>query len=371
MKRRNLVGAITGLGLAAGIRLGVAAAGEAADGGGGGGGGGGHAGAPGRIDVHSHYLPAPYQKALLDAGMRTADGGFPVPGWSAEDHLRSMARRGVACSMLSISSPHVQFLDAARAARLAREVNEAGAQLCSDHPGKFGVLAVLPLPDVAASLAELAYACDRLGVDGVGLETNARGLYLGDPAFAPLFDELERRKATVFLHPTSPACFEQIGMGFPAPMIEFPFDTARTVTSLLYNSTLVSRPNIKVILSHGGGALPLLVSRIAGLAQMPIVTPRPEKGAAEVLEQVRRLYFDLALSANPATLGALLQVTDHAHILFGTDFPWAPAPAIDGNTASFGKLMDGLTAEQRRMVEYRNAAELFPRLKAWLTSPAD
>jgi predicted TIM-barrel fold metal-dependent hydrolase len=357
------MGWLAGFGLAAGSRL-KAAAPMSADVP-----GASNAVTRGRVDVHSHYLPVPYQKALADAGIHSTDGGFPVPAWSAEDHLRSMSQRGVACSMLSVSSPHVQFVDPSRQAGLAREVNEAGAQVCSDYPGKFGLLAVLPLPDVAASLAELAHAYDTLGADGVGLETNARGLYLGDPSFLPLFDELERRKATVFLHPTSPRCFDQFGMGFPAPMIEFPFDTARTVTSLIYHSTLVSRPNIKVILSHGGGALPLLVSRIAGLAQTPIVSPRPEKGAAEVLEQVRRLYFDLALSATPMTLHALLQVTDLSHLLFGTDFPWAPAPSIDGNTMGFGKLMDTLTAEQRRMVEYGNAAELFPRLKAYLMAP--
>jgi predicted TIM-barrel fold metal-dependent hydrolase len=320
----------------------------------------------GRVDVHAHFLPEPYQRALHEAGLVRVDGGMPVPEWSADAHLAAMAARGVTTSMLSVSSPGLHFLQGAAARRLARDVNEIGAGLRRDHPGQFGVFAALPLPDVEGALAEIDHAYDHLGVDGICLETNARGLYLGDPAFAPVFDALERRKAVVFLHPTSPECLAQIGMGYPAPLLEFPFDTARTVVSLVYAGVLRHRPNIRVILSHGGGALPILVSRIAMVAQTPLATPRPEHGAAEVLAEVQRLYFDLALCATPATLAALLQITDLSHVLFGTDYPFAPPPAIDGNTAAFGKMMDTLTPEQRRMVEYGNAVTLFPRLKAYL-----
>jgi|GEM_PF-85137 len=320
----------------------------------------------GRVDVHAHFLPEPYQRALREAGLVRVDGGMPVPEWSANAHLTAMAARGVTTSMLSVSSPGLHFLQGTAARRLAREVNEIGAGLSHDHPGKFGAFASLPLPDVDGALAEIDYVYDHLGVDGICLETNARGLYLGDPAFAPVFDALERRKAVVFLHPTSPECLAQIGMGYPAPLLEFPFDTARAVVSMIYAGVLRHRPNIRVILSHGGGALPILVSRIAMVAQTPLVTPRPEHGAAEVLAEVQRLYFDLALSATPVTLAALLQVTDLSHVLFGTDYPFAPQPAIDGNTAGFGKLMDTLSADQRRMVEYCNAVTLFPRLKTFL-----
>jgi predicted TIM-barrel fold metal-dependent hydrolase len=239
-------------------------------------------------------------------------------------------------------------------------VNEEGAGLARDHEGKFGYFACLPLPDIAASLAELDYAYDHLQADGVCLETNAKGLYLGDPTFTPLFDALERRQAVLFLHPTSPACFEQIGMGFPAPLLEFPFDTARTVISLIFSGVLKTRPNIRVILSHGGGALPMLASRAAMVAQTPLVSPRPEGGSAEVMAEVRRLYFDLALSASPVTLNALLQLTDPSHIMFGTDYPFAPPPAIAGNTAAFDELMAGLSPELQRMINVENAHLLFP-----------
>ena len=322
----------------------------------------------GRIDVHSHYLPPPYRRALQDAGLVRLDGGMPVPAWSAEAHLQMMQAHGISTSVLSVSSPGLHFLDKQQAVRVAREVNESGAGLAKDHAGKFGFFTAVPLPDVPGALAEIIYAFDHLGADGVCLETNASGLYLGDPAFAPIFDELDRRHAVVFLHPTSPACLDRIGMGYPAPLLEFPFDTARSAVSLIFAGVFKRRPNIRVILSHGGGALPILVSRIAMVAQTPLVSPRPENGAAEVMEQVRRLYFDLALSATPLTLNALLQITDLSHILFGTDYPFAPPPAIDANTAGFGKLMDSLSPDQRRMVDYANAADLFPRLKEFLTS---
>jgi len=314
----------------------------------------------GRIDVHAHYLPPAYRKALEGAGLAKLDGGIPVPPWSARAHLQMMQAQRISSSILSISSPGLHFLDGATAARVAREVNEEGAGLARDHEGKFGYFACLPLPDIAASLAELDYAYDHLQADGVCLETNAKGLYLGDPTFTPLFDALERRQAVLFLHPTSPACFEQIGMGFPAPLLEFPFDTARTVISLIFSGVLKSRPNIRVILSHGGGALPMLASRAAMVAQTPLVSPRPEGGSAEVMAEVRRLYFDLALSASPVTLNALLHITDPSHIMFGTDYPFAPPPAIAGNTAAFDQLIAALSPELQRMINVENAHLLFP-----------
>ena len=324
----------------------------------------------GRVDVHAHFLPPPYRRALEAAGLAKLDGGIPVPAWTPEGHLRMMADYAIAAAVLSISSPGLGFLDPASAIRVAREVNDAGAGLARDHDGKFGFFATLPLAEVGAAVAKTEYALDHLGADGVCLETNARGIYLGDPAFAPLLDELDRRHAVVFLHPTSPACFAQIGMGFPAPLLEFPFDTARTIVSLIFSGALKRRPNLRLILAHGGGALPGLVSRIAMVAQAPFVSPRPEQGGAEVMEEVRRLYFDLALAATPANLAALLQITSTSHLLFGTDYPFAPPPAIAGNTAAYAQLLAPLPEAQRRMIEYGNAAGLFPRLRAFLAADA-
>jgi predicted TIM-barrel fold metal-dependent hydrolase len=319
-----------------------------------------------RTDVHCHYLPAPYKAAMAEVGLKRVDGGVPIPNWSAEDHLAMMQLRGITTSILSVSSPGLQFLDSPGKARVARAINEAGAQLSHDHPGRFGFFAILPVPDVAACLDELAYAFDHLQADGVVMETNSRGIYLGDPAFAPIFEELNRRRAVLYLHPTSPQCLDQIGMGFPGPMIEFPFDTARTAVSLIFNSTLKNCPDMKVILSHGGGALPGMLSRIALIADAPFLSPRPQGGSAEVIEQVRKLYFDLALAASPLNFQALMQITDASHILYGTDYPFATPPALSANNASYEAILAGLSAEHRSMIDYKNAAELFPRLSAFI-----
>lgn len=324
----------------------------------------------GRVDVHAHFLPESYRKALDAEGMHTADGGVPIPAWSADAHLAMMAQYDIATSILSISSPGLHFVEPDRRAALARAVNEEGAALRKAHPEKFGFFASLPITQMSAALAELDHAFDVLGADGIVLETNSDGRYLGDAGFTPLFERLHARKAVLYIHPTSPACFEQIGMGFPAPMIEFPFETVRTVTSLIFTGMLRRFPDVKVILSHGGGALPSLASRLALIAGAPFVHPRPEGGGAEVAEDVRRLYFDLALSATPLTFQALLKITSISHILFGTDFPFATPPAISGNTKGFDAILAGLSEQERRMVAYGNAASLFPRLKAFLGTNA-
>jgi predicted TIM-barrel fold metal-dependent hydrolase len=322
----------------------------------------------GRVDVHSHFLPPVYMQALAQEGLTKADGGIPLPQWTPEAHLQMMDKLGITTALLSVSSPGLHLFETPKAIRVAREINEAGAALTQAHPGRFGHFAALPLQDVAASVDEIHYAYDHLNVDGICLETNSRGIYLGDPRFGPVFDALNERKAVVFVHPTSPECLAQIGMGYPGPVLEFPFDTARAATSLIFSGVFKNRRDIRMILSHGGGALPALVSRLAMVSLAPYVSPRPENGPAEVMEEVRRLYFDLALAATPLTFNSLLQITDMSHLLFGTDYPFAPPPVIEGNTAAFGKLMDGLPEDQRRMVEYMNATTLFPRLQAYLAA---
>lgn len=323
-----------------------------------------------RIDVHAHYLPIPYQRALHEAGISTTDGGMPVPAWSVENHLAHMQRAGIMTSILSLSSPGVAFLDGNVARRLARSVNEAGSDLKRQHRGKFGFFATLPLAAVPDAMEELGYALDHLGADGVCLETNSRGIYLGDPSFTPLFAELNERGAVVYLHPTSPACSHQLCMGFPAPLLEFPVDTARAAVSLIFNGTLKRFPRLKVILSHAGGALPILAGRIAGFAETPFATPRPAGGAREVVDLIRSMYFDLALSASPATFQVLLQLTSISHLLFGSDFPWAPRSAIEKNDQALADILSNCSAVERQMIEYGNAGALFPSLLPAATDDA-
>lgn len=315
----------------------------------------------GRIDVHAHFLPEVYADALSKAGLRTLDGGFPVPAWSVEAALDMMDRQGIETAMISLSSPSTHFLTPSLRPGLVREINTAGAGLMAAHPGRFGFFASLPMPDVEASLAEMRHAFDQLGVDGVILETNIDGAYLGSPDFAPIFAELNRRKATLFVHPTSPACFDAVALGRPAPLLEFPLDTTRTLVDLLYSRTLQTRPDIKVIVPHGGAALPALVARIAAFANLPIIDPRPAS-EAEVFETLARLYYDVALSAHPVPLAGLLRLAPISQVLFGSDWPFTPEVGVARNIRQLGE--SGLSDADLRAIARENAERVFPRLAA-------
>jgi predicted TIM-barrel fold metal-dependent hydrolase len=315
----------------------------------------------GRIDVHAHFLPEVYVEALRAAGLGVLDGGVPTPPWSAAAALEMMARQQIGVAMVSLSSPGARFLSPDKRPGLVREVNEAGAALVRAHPDRFGYFASLPLPDVAASLEALTHALDELGADGVILETNADGVYLGDPAFAPLFAELDRRAATVFLHPTSPACYEAVALGRPAPLLEFPIDTTRAVVDLIYSRTLQQNPRIKLIVPHGGAALPVLAARIAAFANAPFVNPRPQS-EAEVFKALQRLYYDLALSTHPLPFAALRALAPIGNILFGSDWPFTPEAGVARGLRQLDEA--GLSEDDARAIARENAERLFPRLAA-------
>ncbi len=265
---------------------------------------------------------------------------------------------GIAVSMLSVSSPGVHFGDDERAAALARHVNELGAQVVRDHPGRFGLFASLPLPNVDLALGEVAYAFDELGADGVVMMTNAQGVYLGDQVLDPAFDELNRRGAVVFIHPTSPACFEKTSFGYPRPMIEFLFDTTRAVTHLILSGTLKRCPDLKIIVPHSGGALPSVASRVDVMSQMI-----PEVGSLgiEPHRHVGDLHYDLAGFVTEGTLGGLLDLVDPSQLLYGSDWPFTPGPFIKplAERLDSNPLLDD---GARDAMHRGNALRLFPRL---------
>lgn len=184
------------------------------------------------------------------------------PRWSPAEHLAFMDQNGIGASVLSISSPGTHFGDDAAAVKLSREVNEYAAGLVRDHPARFGHFASLPLPDVDGALAEIAHALDELGSDGVTVETNVHGRYLGHERFEPVWRELDRRGAAVFVHPTSPPAAEAVANGRPRPMLEFIFDSTRAAGDLLFSGAFTRHPNIQWIFTHCGGALPLLAERL-------------------------------------------------------------------------------------------------------------
>ncbi|MFV0132139.1 amidohydrolase family protein [Streptomyces sp. HMX87] len=290
--------------------------------------------APGFVDVHAHFLTDSYVRQARAAGHEFPDGVPAWPTWSAAAHLELMDRCSIATAMLSVSSPGVHFGDDTAARRLAREVNEAGAGTVRDHPDRFGLFASLPLPDVDGALREMAYALDTLGADGVVLETNTHGIYLGDPDLEPVWAELDRRGAVVFLHPTSPVCWERSALGRPRPMVEFVFDTARTVTDLLLAGTLDRYRDLTVIVPHCGGALPVLADRIDGFMRMFMPQGSGGSAAPGAVEQLGRLHYDLAGPALPRQLPALLSLAGPDRLLYGSDHCWTPAAGVAAHVAS-------------------------------------
>ena len=314
----------------------------------------------GLIDVHAHCLSTRYRQALTDAGLLSLDGGYPIPDWSSQSALEVMDRDGIDTMLLSVTSPTVSFLKTAgERVKLARQINEELAQTAKDHPGRFGGFVTLPLPHVAECVAEVRYALDELKLDGVIIETNADGRYLGDPQLEPIFAELDERRAKVFLHPTTPACFEKVGLQRPAPLFEFPVDTGRTIVDMIFAGTFERYPNVSLIVPHAGGVLPSIAHRIALLSGMPVMKPAPKPGA-DVIRVLQRLYYDLAMSANQATFDSLRTLAPLSQILYGTDFPFQSSSNVQANSANFRKLK-GLSLEEHIEIARSNALRLFPQ----------
>ena len=307
--------------------------------------------APHRIDVHHHLLPPRYMAAV--ASRRPG----PAPEWSPARSIEDMDRNGVATAITSIVQPSVWFGDSAVAGGLAREVNEYAARMMADFPGRFGMFATVPLPDVEGSLREIAYALDVLHADGIGFMTSYGDRWLGDPAFAPVFEELNRRKAVVYTHPTTPACCARLVRGVPPSTIEFATDTTRTIASLLFGGTASRFRDVRFIFSHGGGTLPFLTGRFIRLA-----TDNKEAAARlpnGPVPELRRFYYELAQAAHPAALAALLELVPVSQVLLGTDFPFrSGAEVLDGLSRH------GFGAAERRAIERDNALALLPRLGA-------
>jgi predicted TIM-barrel fold metal-dependent hydrolase len=308
--------------------------------------------APFRIDVHHHLTPPDYIAAI---GSRVPLAPVST-GWSVQKSLDDMDKAGIQTAMLSITTPGLWFGDAAAAGRLARSCNDYAARLISDHPGRFGSFAALPLPNADASLGEIAYAFDTLKADGVNVFTSYEGKWLGDPVFVPVFDELNRRKAVVSVHPTAAACCGNLIPFIPDTVIEFGTDTSRTIASLVFSGATDRWPDIKFIFSHAGGTMPFLIERFEFLARQPQAIKMLPGGVHAAL---RKLFYDTAQASNPAAMGALRQLVDVSQILFGTDFPYRTGPEHVSNLSGCS-----FSSAELKRIERDNALGLLPRLKA-------
>jgi predicted TIM-barrel fold metal-dependent hydrolase len=245
-----------------------------------------------RIDVHHHILPPKYIAVARDRLLSFAPNFASVLTWTPEQSIEQMDRFGIRTAMTSLSNPGTWFGNAEEARALARMSNEFAADMVREHPGRFGLLASLSLPDVEGSLKELAYAFDVLHADGIAMLTSYGQKWPGDETFAPIWQELDRRGATVYFHPTAAACCSALIKDVPAPAVEYMFDTTRAITSLLFSGSLSRYRNVKLIFSHAGGATAPIVERIARLASIDkeVAARLPDGPLAEM----KRLYFDTA-----------------------------------------------------------------------------
>lgn len=311
---------------------------------------------PFRIDTHHHH----------------SQGGPWTPGRSIE----SMDRNGVAAAILS--RPGIPLSEAGRARKLARDANEFGAQVVRDHSTRFGLFATLPLFDVEGSLQEIAHGYDVLKADGVCFSTSYGNKWVGDPAFAPVMDELNRRRAVAFVHPSAPGFVNDDLMlepgsvrgksGVQPAALEFMFDSARSIVSLMLNGVLYRCPNIRFIFCHGGGTLPYIHERLNHLiGEDPLPDEEWTTGDGRYrskyipngfVNEMRKVYFDVVRVANPANFALLRQVMPADRLLLGTDYPIVATSETVRHLPGLG-----LDRSALRGLERDNALTLFPRFK--------
>jgi predicted TIM-barrel fold metal-dependent hydrolase len=305
-----------------------------------------------RIDVHHHLSPPTYI-AASNAGNF---GDRLMKDWTVEKSLHDMDQAGVAVAMLSITTPGLNFTSGEPARKLARECNDYAAKLRADHPGRFGSFAMLPLTDVEGSLQEIAYALDTLKADGIGLMTSYNDKWLGDPLFLPVMEELNRRKALVYTHPTAPNCCVNLVPTEPPVMIEFGTDTTRTIADIIFSGNAQKFRDIRWIFSHAGGTMPFLIERFI---RHPLLEPKAKVTVPDgTLAELTRFYYDTAQTANKAAMSGLTAVIPTSQILFGTDYPYRTSIDHVKGLRSSGVFTDA----QLMDIERGNALKLLPRL---------
>lgn len=311
---------------------------------------------PRSVDFQHHFTSPGWRKALSDANM--------LPdvrkAWSPEKDIEEMDGAGCAASFLTTGQAGWRLgeLSDSEDIRLARESNEFGAKLASDYPGRYFVMAALPMPNIDATLKEIAYALDTLKVAGFTMPGSFDGHYIGEPEFDPILQELNRRKTAVYVHPSQPKCCENMIKGLIPNTIEYGTDTTRMLMSLIVSKQAAKYPDIRWIWAHGGGTMPFLIQRIAGdKVANNLDKPAPPNSP---LFFIRKYYYDTAAQFNPVGITALKSVVGASRIVYGTDFPY-------GRMADVNKYLDNmptvLNAKERQMIYRENALRLFPELK--------
>jgi 6-methylsalicylate decarboxylase len=337
-----------------------------------------------RIDVHHHFTPAEYLAFTAahpgvggfgrgggggrGAGRGGAGLGSAVPGWKLEEDLDDMDKNGTATAILSITTPGFWFGSVEEVRKVSRACNDAAAKLRSDHPGRFGSFASIPMTDTDGALKEAEYSLDTLKADGIGLYSNYRDKWLGDASFDPIYQELNRRKSVVYVHPIEGACCMNLVKDVPDTVVEYGADTTRTIASLILSGSTTRFPDITWIFSHAGGMMPFVIERFVSGTKTEIVPGIVTKGQGEnppanvpkgVLYELRKMYFDTAQSTNPVAMRALRTVVPMSQIVYGTDYWYRNAAET-----SRGLMTDKVfSAEELRAINRSNAERILPRYK--------
>jgi len=304
-----------------------------------------------RIDIHHHFAPPAWiaevkGRPLLQPANTT---------WTPEKSIEDLDRAGSAAAVISITNPGLWFGDNQTTNRIARACNEYGAKLVQQYPKRFGLFASMPLPDVDATLKEIAYAYETLKVDGVGLFTSYGDKWLGNAAFRPVMEELNRRKAVVHVHPTAANCCRNLDYGTAPGSIEYGTDTTRAIIGVTFSGDTTRYPDIRFIWSHGGGSAPFLAGRIDGGSRNA-----SDRMPAGFIAEAKKFFYDTAGAANRGAIASLLELVGPSHILFGTDFPPGGTNlAVAQAVAALGFFDAGAL----RAIEHDNAVTLLPRLK--------
>jgi predicted TIM-barrel fold metal-dependent hydrolase len=305
-----------------------------------------------RIDIHHHFAPPAWVaevkgRPLLQPANTT---------WTPEKSIEDLDRAGSAAAVISITNPGLWFGDNQTTNRIARACNEYGGNLVQRYPKRFGLFAAMPLPDIDATLKEIAYAYDTLNADGVGLFTSYGDKWLGNAAFRPVMEELNRRKAVVHVHPTAANCCRNLDYGTAPGSLEYGTDTTRAIIGVTFNGDTTRYPDIKFIWSHAGGSAPFLAGRIDGASRNAA-----DRMPAGFMAEAKKFFYDTAGAANRGAIASLLELVGTSQILFGTDFP------PGGTNVAVANAMAALgffKAADLRAIERDNAVRLLPRLKA-------
>src|ERR1700753_1547931 len=310
------------------------------------------------IDTHHHMLPEFFFEATNEKANPV--GGLKPHAWTIEGSLAFMDELEIDIAVTSISTPGIELQDRLASRKLARKFKNLAAMLVAKDPRRVGALASVPMPNVDDAIEEVCYALDVLKLDGVVLFTNSQGIYLGDKRMKPLFRELQKRKATVFVHPNASPDPVAHTLGLTDNLIDFPGDTTRAIAQLHYGGTFAITPDVKYVFSHAGGTAPYLAGRMAIVDEMQIMGDSSVTGTSA--ETFKRRYWDNALAWTDPVINHLRHIAGMDKVVFGTDYPY-----IRKDLAIKGKQRintnPDLSADEKKQVFGGNALQLFPRLK--------